>query len=107
MAGSAIAIGAAFGIWYWSLPSDDQLPGKLQTSMNEYIQGEKQLRETGIKVTSVTVMHGAGNFYQGDATVADGTVDHEVPVHVAYDGDNLLWNTDPGAFLFALTHADP
>lgn len=27
-------------------------------------------------------------------------VDHQVTVHILYDGDTLLWHTDPGSFAF-------
>lgn len=107
MTGSAIAIAAAAGIWYGLQPSSDELPGKLIDSMNQFLQNNQQLRQTGIHVTAVTVMHASENIYQAEATVADGTVNHQVPVHVTYDGQTVLWNTDSGAFLFAFTHADP
>jgi hypothetical protein len=91
--GSAIAISAAFGIWYWSQPNFEGLPEQVRTSMNEYISDTKQLRETGVRVTAVTVMHTDGNLYEGQATATNGTVDHQVMVHVAYDGDTMLWST--------------
>jgi hypothetical protein len=105
--GSGIAIAAAFGIWFWSQPNFDGLPAQVRTSMNEFISDSKQLRETGVRVTAVTVMHADGNIYEGQATATDGTADHQVMVHITYDGDTMLWQTDPGAFLFTLTHADP
>lgn len=102
--GPAIAIAAAFGIWYAFQPSADGLPDKVLASMNEFLSSDQQLRETGIHVTSVTALHATGNSYEGQATVADGSVDHQVMVHITYDGDSMLWNTDPGAFMFALSH---
>jgi hypothetical protein len=102
--GPATAIAAAFGIWYAFQPSADGLPDKVLASMNQFLSSDQQLRESGIHVTSVTAIHAADNIYQGQATVADGTVDHQVMVHITYDGDTMLWNTDAGAFLFALNH---
>jgi hypothetical protein len=65
MLGSSIAIAAAFGIWFWSQPNFDGLPGQVRTSMNEFISDSKQLRETGERVTAVTVMHATETYTRG------------------------------------------
>jgi hypothetical protein len=102
---AAIVIAATFigySEWKSSQPSMAGLPIRVRESMNQSLSTDEQFRDFGLQVTSITVMRSVGNLFEGQATVSthQGT-DHPVNVHINYDGDTLLWSTDPGAFLFA------
>lgn len=52
-------------------------------------------------VQSVILTHSDGNNYQGVVTVLYEGQQEDVPVHVVYDGENMVWDTPPGSFAFA------
>lgn len=56
-----------------------------------------------LTVIDVVLIHKAGNEFKGIATVEtpDG-VAHDVPIDVTADGGDVIWESGPGAFLFAL-----
>lgn len=54
-----------------------------------------------LKVTNVRVLYQAGNLYQGTATITCRGAAHSVPLLVTCDGDDVAWQTSPGAFDFA------
>jgi hypothetical protein len=102
---AAIVIAATFigySEWKSSQPSMDGLTVQVRESMNQYLSTDEQFRDVGVQVTSITVMRSVGTMFEGQATVSTRKgKDHPVNVHINYDGDTLLWRTDPGAFLFA------
>jgi hypothetical protein len=70
-------------------------------SMNQSLSTDKDFARMGLRVKSISVMRAAGDMFEGQATVATTReVDHQVTVHILYDGDTLLWHTDPGSFAF-------
>jgi hypothetical protein len=75
--------------------------------MNAYLSKDEQFRDLGLHANSITILHAAGNMYEGQATVTgnSGPDEHMVPVHVIYDGEEVFWRTDPGAFLFTVKDA--
>jgi hypothetical protein len=77
---------------------------EVQSAMQENLDDDPDL--PSLKVTKVRLVHKSGNEYKGIATVrtSDGEL-HDVPVDVTADDDNLLWETEPGAFAFA--HDEP
>ena len=101
-AAAAIAGVAGFTIWKdGNRPSIDGLSDKLMVSMNESLSQDKDFEKVGLRVKSATVMRAVGNVLEGQATAATNTgSDHDVIVHITYDGDTLLWHTDPGSFAF-------
>lgn len=56
----------------------------------------------GLTVVEVLLVHKSGNEYKGIATVkASDDTEHDVPVDVTADDENVLWESPPGAFAFA------
>lgn len=79
----------------------DGLANQVLTSMDQFLASDEQLGSHSPQVTNITVMHAAENTFEAQATVtASGVASREVPVHIVYDGENMFWRTDPGAFLF-------
>ncbi|WP_255604778.1 hypothetical protein [Mycolicibacterium xanthum] len=75
---------------------------EVKVSMQRKLDSDPDLKELGLTVVDVVLVNKSGNEFKGIATVKtpDG-VKHDVPVEVTSDEDNTLWETPPGAFVFA------
>ena len=73
---------------------------EVKTAMQRNLDDDEDLN--GLTVVEVLLVHKSGNEYKGIATVktSDDT-EHDVPVDVTADNENVLWETPPGAFAFA------
>ena len=98
-----IAALVGFDVWRSNQPDASDLANKVLNSMNQSLDADQQYHKVGLHVKSITIVHVVGDMFEGQATVATkaGT-DHQVSVHVDYDGDTLLWHTDPGSFAFTV-----
>lgn len=78
----------------------------VRVSMQNKLDSDPDLSKLKLKVVDVVLINKAGNEFKGIATVKtpDGE-EHDVPVEVTADKDNTLWETPPGAFVFA--HEEP
>ncbi|MFN8089646.1 MAG: DUF2510 domain-containing protein [Mycobacterium sp.] len=74
----------------------------VRVSMQRKLDSDPDLSKLRLKVVDVVLINKSGNEYKGIATVKtpEGE-DHDVPVEVTADKDNTLWETPPGAFVFA------
>lgn len=100
---AVVVIGALVEFSYWrdTQPDMTGLTTKVMDSMNESLSADKDFAKMGLHVKSISVMRAVGDMFEGQATVATTRgVDHQVSVHIFYDGDTLLWHTDPGSFAF-------
>ncbi|MHA3021282.1 DUF2510 domain-containing protein [Mycobacterium sp. BMJ-28] len=84
----------------------EAVAGEVKTAMQRKLDGDPDLKD--LTVVEVRLVHKAGNEYKGIATVkgADGT-EHDVPVDVTADDENVLWESPPGAFAFAESRPSP
>ncbi|WP_349269134.1 hypothetical protein [Mycolicibacterium parafortuitum] len=75
--------------------------------MQQKFNSDDELAKLNLQVRDVVLVQKTGNEYKGLATVRTqkGT-EREVPVEVTFDGDNILWESPPGALLFALEEAE-
>lgn len=82
--------------------STDAMSGLVKKSMQRDLDRDPELGKLDLRVVDVTLVNKSGNEYKGIATVRtpDGET-HDVAVDVTTDGENLLWETPPGAFIFA------
>ncbi len=103
VAATLIIAGSFIGYSEWksSQPSMDTLVPQLRRSMNQTLSADEQFRNLGLQLGEITVMRSVGNMFEGQVAVSTrkGT-EHSVAVHINYDGETLIWQTDPGAFLF-------
>ncbi|WP_235571415.1 DUF2510 domain-containing protein [Mycobacterium sp. Root265] len=78
----------------------EAVAGEVERAMQRTLDDDPDLK--GLTVVEVLLVHKSGNEYKGIATVkaADDT-EHDVPVDVTADDENVLWETPPGAFAFA------
>jgi hypothetical protein len=80
--------------------SKEQIGETTKMSMQQTFDTNSQFKEWQLKVTDVQVLKQGENQYQGIAKVVHDGTTHDVPVDLTVDGLNVIWTTDPGAFLF-------
>ncbi|BBZ34614.1 hypothetical protein MCNF_32190 [Mycolicibacterium confluentis] len=87
-------------------PPAEVAAAAVKISMQRKLDSDPDLKELGLTVVEVILVNRSGNEFKGIATVkeSDGE-EHDVPVNVTSDTDNTLWETPPGAFVFA--HEQP
>lgn len=80
----------------------------VKVSMQRKLDSDPDLKGLGLTVVEVILVNRSGNEFKGIATVktSDG-VEHDVPVDVTSDNANTLWETPPGAFIFAHDQPPP
>lgn len=91
-----------------TLSVSDSAAATVRKSMQHDLDNDPNLGKLGLKVVDVKLVNKSGNEYRGIATVEtrDGAA-HDVPVDVTADGTNVLWETPPGAFIFAREQPPP
>lgn len=84
----------------------EAIAGEVEVAMQRNLDDDPDLND--LTVVEVLLVHKSGNEYKGIATVkaADDT-EHDVPVDVTADDENVLWETPPGAFAFAKENEPP
>jgi len=81
----------------------DDVVAKVTESMQHKFDTDPDLAKHSLKVVDLVLVHKSGNEYKGIATVQTSNGDnHEVSVNVTDDGENTMWESPPGAFLFVL-----
>ncbi|WP_074327586.1 hypothetical protein [Mycobacteroides abscessus] len=81
--------------------NNDAIGDAAQSSMQQKFDTDAHFKPYHLQVTHITVVNAQANSYKGVANVRtqDG-VDHQVGIDVTYDGQTVLWQSPPGAFLF-------
>ncbi len=82
--------------------SDSQVGAIVRTSVQNTMSTDPRFAQWGLTVTGVQVERLTDSTYQGTATIEYEGVSHSIPLHVTYDGKNVVWQTEPGAFSFVL-----
>ena len=78
----------------------ENIAAHVAQSMEETLSTDTNYR---LHVVKVDIIKSQGNEYQGMATVRTaGGTERDVPVEVTADFGRVMWETAPGAFLFAL-----
>lgn len=78
----------------------EAVAGEVEKAMQRMLDNDPDLQ--GLTVIEVLLVHKSGNEYKGIATIkATDDTEHDVPVDVTADGENVLWESPPGAFAFA------
>jgi hypothetical protein len=80
-------------------PSTNEIGTQIAASMQNKFNSDTQLRDLHLTVQSVTVVHSSGNLYQGIARISSRRISHDIPVKITADGQNTMWETEPGALL--------
>lgn len=80
--------------------SKEEIGETTKTSMQQKFDLDPQFRKWHLIVTNVQVLKQGDNRYQGIATIVHEGGAHEMPVDITADGSNVMWQVQPGAFMF-------
>ncbi|BDY33138.1 hypothetical protein [Mycolicibacterium mageritense] len=86
----------------------EQLSEWVEQSMREKLGSDTELAKYGIQVTSVDLIRVSDTKYEGMASVTtnnDRINPRQVSINVTADGDRMMWQAAPGAFLFLVQDA--
>ncbi|VWC78562.1 hypothetical protein BLA17378_03750 [Burkholderia aenigmatica] len=87
--------------WYASIHlSKDEIASSVKSGLQQKLDSG-DLAEFHMSVKEVTVLHETGNKYRAMATVEFEGKPRQIAVSVVADGNQLAWETEQGAFLFA------
>jgi hypothetical protein len=78
----------------------EQIGETVKTSMQQKFNSDVQFKEWQLTVTRVQILKQGDNRFQGIATVMHEGAPHDVPVDITADGSNVIWQVQPGAFMF-------
>lgn len=85
----------------------DEIESWVEKDLTSYLSTDTKLRPYQLHLVSVDLVHASGNEYTGFATVRTKSyAQHKVPITVTYDGDEGMWQTAPGSFLFLMNEPD-
>lgn len=97
----ALAVGAFVAILLAGCGmSTEQIGETVKVSMQQKFNSDDQFKEWHLSVTKVQVLKQGDNRFQGIATVLHEGRSHDVPVEITADGTNVMWQVQPGAFMF-------
>ncbi|QNJ90961.1 hypothetical protein HZU40_22345 [Mycolicibacterium fluoranthenivorans] len=86
-----------------AVPTTEEVASQIKTSMQDKFSNDPDLKPFKLIVTHVTAINSTGNEYKGIATVlTHAGAKHDVLLRITADHDNFMWETDPGAFNFAV-----
>ena len=80
--------------------STEDIGETVKSSMQETLSADSNFKEHNLKVDSVQVFKKGDNTYKGIASIKYKGSLHDVTVEILVDGDNLMWEAAPGAFMF-------
>lgn len=95
-------------LWQEFRPSADGVAEKVQVSMQESLDADQRYASYNMHVIRVSVIRKSGNEFDGIATIRmPSGSEHQVPIDVTTDGEQVMWQTQPGAFVFLLQEPAP
>jgi ABC-type uncharacterized transport system auxiliary subunit len=80
--------------------STEQIGEIVKTSMQKKFDSDAQLKKWHLSVNRVQVIKQSENRFQGIATVVHEGTSHDIPVEITADDSNVIWQVQPGAFMF-------
>ena len=88
-------------------PSTSEIGVTVKKSMQHKFDSDSSFQNLHFTVRSVSVVHSRDNAYEGLASISSRGKSHDVPVKITADGENIIWQTEPGSFVsFALENLD-
>jgi len=105
---AGVAVALVVGWVGWSQYSDyrdakklDALTSEVQESMQSKFNTDPDISKYNIRVDEVGLIKETDTKYSGMATVHTPTSgEHKVSIEVKTDGSQIMWEANPGAFLF-------
>jgi hypothetical protein len=81
-------------------PNVNEIGQQVSSLLQQKINEDPTLSRYGLRVTNVVVIREEGNKYKGVADVMMNGEKHEVSLNILDDGDSVMYEADPGSFLF-------
>jgi hypothetical protein len=81
-------------------PNVNEIGQQVSSLLQQKINEDPTLSRYGLVVTNVVVIREEGNKYKGVADVMMNGEKHEVSLSILADGDSVMYEADPGSFLF-------
>lgn len=72
----------------------------VKTSMQETFNTDSSFQKYNLKVNSIQVLKKGDGTYKGVASIIYKGSPHNVIVEILVDGNNVMWETSPGSFMF-------
>ena len=79
--------------------SPNDLAEEVKIDMQKIFNSDPDIKPHQLTVTGVTVVKESENKYNGIAVVSKNGKPYSASVSITYDGDNLLWELEPGFML--------
>lgn len=86
-------------------PSNDTIAKQVRELFQQKLSAQAELKDYGLTVTQLDVIHETGNKYQGMAKVMMKGVSHDVPMAIVADGDKVMYEVSPAALAFVAQEA--
>ena len=80
--------------------STEQIGQTVMISMQDKFETDDQFKDYNLTVKKVHVFKNGENAYKGLVTVEMDDSQHDVSVDIHTDGENVMWEAQPGAFMF-------
>jgi hypothetical protein len=82
--------------------SKENIGETVKTSMQETLNNDPNFQEYNMQVDGVQVFQRGDNSYKGLVAIKYKGRSHDVSVEILVDGDNVMWEASPGAFMFVM-----
>ena len=80
--------------------STDTIAEIVKRGLQEQLEKNPSLKDEYLVVSDVAVVKEQGNRYRGIATIVFEGEAREIPIGITADGENVMFEVAPGAFLF-------
>jgi hypothetical protein len=80
--------------------SPDAIGSTVKKGLQQQLDTNPAFKDDFLVVREVSVVHEQANRYKGLASVVFEGETHQIPVNITADGENILYEIEPGAFLF-------
>jgi hypothetical protein len=81
-------------------PNVNDIGQQVSTLLQQKINEDPTLSRYGLVVSNVVVIREEGNKYKGVADVMMNGEKHEVSLSILADGNSVMYEADPGSFIF-------
>jgi len=81
-------------------PNVNEIGQQVSSLLQQKINEDPTLSRYGLLVGNVVVIREEGNKYKGVADVMMNGEKYEVSLNILADGDSVMYEADPGSFLF-------
>jgi hypothetical protein len=96
----ALVLSAAGGYWWFNRPDPEAIGAQVAKMIQNSMDTTEPMAHLHMTVISVDVVHSDGNKYAGMAHINLNGDQHDVPVDITSDGDQVMMRIQPGGFMF-------